>query len=209
MNLIDIDRQHSLSSLVESLKKNKSKMKVWQSIKQTQDFSYGIIVDINTFSSTIKIRLNKKEVTEFDKHQDIYFHSSCREIIFKAKIKNKYEGFIEISFPVLIKMKEARTEKRTNLGLQSNQYVNLLLINKNNEKLETKLKVLDFSDSGLALLVNKFVFEELDVDSKVVVKKVSPNGEFESNIYIVRNMGTILNKISSTKEFRIGLEVSY
>ncbi|GEM_PF-6292580 len=207
MNLIDINRQHSLSSLIESIKKNKSKLKVWQSIKETQDYSYGMIVNINTFTSTIKIRLNKKEVSEFDKNQDIYFHSPCREIIFKAQIKGTVENHIEVSLPVLIKIKEARTEKRTNLGIQSNQFVKALYLNEGNEKLETKLRVLDFSDHGLALLVNKFIYEGLTVGSKVAIRKLSLDGEAESKIYIVRNMGSVINKIGSSKEFRVGLEV--
>ncbi|PIK15128.1 hypothetical protein [Halobacteriovorax sp. JY17] len=206
MELIDVDRRYSIDSLIQTLKENKSKIRVWQSIKETGDYSFGVIESINSLNRTIKIRIKKSESTTLDKRQHIYFHSSCRDIIFKAQIRDSAQGCLEVSLPVLVKLQEARAEKRTNLGIQSTQYAKVLLIRSSHEKLESKLRVLDFSARGMALMVNKFIFEGLSVDDKIIVTQVSPEGEAENKTYVIRNKGSILNKIGSSKEFRIGLE---
>lgn len=205
MKLIDIDRRDSVYSLIEALKLSKRKVRVWQSIKETCNYSYGFIEEINPLKRTIKIRFGKPEVINFDENQYIYFHYPHRNLIFKAKIKRAAQGCIEVSLPILVKLQDARAERRTNLGLQSNQYVKVVIMRSSSEKLESKLRVLDLSPSGMALVVSKFIYEGLEADDRIVVKGISADDE--DRVYVIRNKRHILNKIGSTQEFRIGLEL--
>lgn len=205
--MIDIFKPHSIKSFIRTAKKDRAQLKLWQTISRTKDYHLGIIEHIDPISNAITFRVPKCQKLEFRKSDELYFHSPYRDLIFKAEIREIERNCVTITFPNLIKFQEARTEKRTYLGLQSYHFAKVTMLNKFRERVDAKLKVLDFSSKGLALIVNKYLFESLNVDDKIVIRETSVNGEIKNRIFIIRNVGNVTNKIGHTNEFRIGLEL--
>ena len=94
----------------------------------------------------------------------------------------------------------------TFLGIKSYHYAKVSFFNKFKEKVDAKLKVLDFSTNGLALIVDKLIFENLNVDDKIVLRDISIEDCITKKIFIIRNKGELTNKIGYSNEFRLGLE---
>lgn len=205
--MIDITQSHSIKAFLQSVKKDRAPIKLWQSIKQTKSYHLGIIDHIDTLHNTVTFRIPKCHKLDFFKVDTIYFHSLYRDLLFRSNICHIERNLVTITFPTLIKFQEARAEKRTYLGLQSYHFARVTVLTGFKEIINAKLKVLDFSNNGMALIINKYLLKTLQVNDKIVIRETSINGEIKNRIFIIRNVGDITNKIGHTNEFRIGVEL--
>ena len=192
--------------MLSSIKSARRKVRLWQAIKETHDSDYGVIEEINTLTRTIRFRIPTNKKITLNPKEPLFFHSPYRDALFKSTIKNIYQGCIEVSFPKVVKVREARSEIRTVLGIKSYHYAKVSFYNKFKEKVDAKLKILDFSTHGLALSVDKIMFENLNIDDKIVLRDISIEDCVTKKIFIVRNKGELTNKIGYSNEFRLGLE---
>lgn len=205
--MITIENINHMNSLVSSIQKMKTKIHLWQEIDKTHSYDFAVIESVDSYKRRIRLRLPKIESINFDDDSELFFHSSFREVVFKAKLCKIHQGCVEIEFPPYLKMKDSRTELRTSLGIKSYHYIKISYLNQFQEKIDIKSKILDFSQSGISIIVNKFTFNSLRVGSEVIVNSSSLGDQNNNRFFIVRNKGDLINKIGFSNEYRVGLEL--
>jgi uncharacterized protein (DUF488 family) len=111
--MVDIDKPQLIKEFLETILKHKIQLKLWQSIEETKNFTVGTIEEINTSQNTITLSLLKGQKATLEKSKDLFFHSTYKDLLFKAKIRKIEETKVVIASPNAIKLKESRSDKKT------------------------------------------------------------------------------------------------
>jgi hypothetical protein len=207
MNTVNLNRPQAIKAFLNSARKSRADVQLWQNTDKKRVIYTAKIELVDTLSKDIIVRTSKIDKIDLIKNSEIYFHSPYRGLLFKSTIKLIERKRVIISFPSLIRFQDARSEKRTHVGKESYHFATVSLLTKFKEKIHTKLKVLDFSGHGLALIVNKYIYNSIQLNEKIIIRETTVNNEIKDAVYIIRNLGDLTNNLSHSKEFRVGLEL--
>lgn len=198
---IDIYNSKIIKKFLAELFKDELSVKIWQNINETKNYSTGKIIKYKHHENLITFCPDPGEVFNFDPKKELYFHTRFKETIFKSEIVKASSDSVVIKRPALVKIKEARSEKRKNFGLHSYHFAELEFPNKE----ISKAQCLDTSKSGMGIMVGRPVFAEMSKGLKLKVVNSSV-AEHIGKTAIVRNLSPIDNILTNEVSFRVGLE---
>ncbi len=198
---IDIANTQMIRKILKDISKSKSVIKIWQSYDETHYFAEGFIHQYNGMQDRLEIRAQKGHLFNFDKKKELFFHSPYKQMIFKTKIDRVEDKEVWIIRPSILKIDNSRASERKNYGLQSYQTAILVFDNQD----EMKVNILDISEGGMAILINKSQYEAFHMKLKVIVKESSVD-QCVGKICIVRNKAPVDKVLTSQLVYRVGFE---
>ncbi len=203
----DLLQHNKITAFLQNTQRSRATIRLWQSFDKTQDYSYGIIEHIDSTNRVIRFRIPKAKNIKLNPAEDLFFYSPYRNMLFKAKIRKASKHVVEIDYPNKVKIEESRSEQRTHFGLNSYHFAKILVLTQDKQKLSAKVRVLDISNSGIAFIVNSLMSNVLNVNDKIIILDTTASPTIKNNIFIVSNVIQLTNKLSYSKEFRVGLKL--
>lgn len=203
--MTDITEFEEIVALLKRVIQSKEKVRIWFIEDGIRIYHYAYPNSYNQTKNTIIFRSLRNDKFSFKNGSTIFFHSPEKEVIFKTTVKSNDTVFLELELPVMVKCNECRAEKRIRFGLKSEHYAQVFCMNKYKEKLNVKLKVLDTSTNGCALLISSSLFNTLEVNDKLMIKRLSCDKE-EDLVFVIRNKAPLPINVGATISYRIGLE---
>ena len=174
---------------------------------QIKDSGLVVIVLSSFRNEIIRFKVESNDANKFTTADYLFFHSPHRDMIFKADIKKIENGAIYALFPSLIKLTEARIEKRESYGVNGYQNAKISYQDKHNEKITIEVSILDSSSSGLAVMVSDAVGHDLNINDKIKVHEVTLDVTKIVRIYVIRSK-VVMDKVRpDTIFYRLGLEL--
>jgi hypothetical protein len=198
---IDIANTQMIRKILMDISKTKSPIKIWQSYDETHYYAEGFIHQYNGMQDRLEIRAQKGHLFNFDKKKKLYFHSGFKQMIFKTKIDRVEDREVWIYRPSVVKIDDSRVNERKNFGLKSYQTAILVFDNED----EMKVNILDISEGGMAILINKSQYDNFHIKLKVLVKESSVD-QCVGKICIVRNKAPVDKVLTTEQVFRVGFE---
>jgi hypothetical protein len=206
--LLDIKNSILVKSLLNDLKENRIKVRLWQHSQGRREHVYAYLEEVDPINRRLRFHIVEGEIENFSTKNGLFFHSNYRDILFKSELISLEEAFIEICFPIQVKMVDGRCEKREVYGVNGYQYARVTFLNQKKEKIDAKINILDSSQNGLAVMVSTLMNKDLRVNDRIVVHEISVCKECkDSRVYIIRNKSAIDNFIGAAKFYRLGLEL--
>ncbi|MCO4795527.1 MAG: hypothetical protein KC493_17540 [Bacteriovoracaceae bacterium] len=202
LKMVDISNSANVKKILKDLFKSKKSLRIWQSIDETRNYCYGTIVKFSQMNESIEMCATDKEQFSFDENINLYFHSHFKDTLFKTTITDNGPDKIIIKRPSFVKIRDVRTEERKSFGLQSYQSANLQIT----AKINSKVKIVDSSSTGIGLIVNKYLFDKLN-EGDIITITDSTLPEFKNRTAVVRNLGTMDKMLNNQLLFRCGLEI--
>lgn len=203
---IDIRNRSQILSLVKSV--NKDPFRVWQKSKKKRKFSFCKVKKINDLQGDILIESHdNSNIMDFN-NDYIYFYSPIKSLIFKAKVKKLVsKRHLLISVPEMVKIEDARTEKRKNWGFRSYQFLDLSIVTTNLDKKQIeKTRILDSSENGVGIIIDINQAEHLKVGNKLITLTSSIEG-IENRVGVIRSIVFQDNGLTGAKFVRVGIEL--
>lgn len=202
LKMVDISNSTNVKKILKDLFKSKKNLRIWQSIEETKNYCYGTIQSFAQMDKTLEMIPADDQAFDFDKEINLYFHSHFKDTLFKTTITENGSNKIKIKRPSSVKIRDIRTEERKVYGLQSYQSANLQLT----AKMNSKVKIIDSSSTGLGILVNKFLFDKLN-EGDIISITDSTLPEFKNRTAVVRNLAALDKQLNNQLLFRIGIEI--
>lgn len=209
LNMVDVSTKSAIASLLETVHKKDIGLQIWQNNDGIKVKAAGKLVKFKKGITSLTIKSNDKSLQKRFELKEIYFFCPYRTMIFKSnllEIKNKE---LKLSFPELVKIDEARSEKRHNLGLRSYQHIIAQFIPKDQDEIfhPSKLKVLDYSENGCGFLISTMFGKLLSEGDEFNILK-STIEEQLGRVGEIRNFTSFTNNLTGEKFIRIGARLS-
>lgn len=204
-DLIDLDDRDLIKTILENLKNNNIRVRLWQKLTSIHKVNLAQIEGIDFLENKVHLKPYRGKEFILAPTPFVYFHSNHRTTLFKTTIKERNPFHLEIKVPEFVKIQEGRSEERRSVGEQSLYSAEIKLDGRGKE---LKVRVLDISSKGAALSVPRIFFELAEIGSLItIISENVPN--INNQIGIIRNKGTYSPDPSKPNlmRYRIGLEI--
>jgi hypothetical protein len=176
---LNFREEHSIFFLVKSLKaiqSSKDPVTLWQSSNAGRHVITNFIFDINLKTKKIIFKTNGKSYP-FKLDSKVFFHCFRNDILFKADIDVCDDQFLVLKFPLKIKAKENRAEKRINLldRIRPIDFCFLKLKAYESIPLEYSFKASDVSNSGGSFIISSGALTNFLVDDVLLITSIGKN----------------------------------
>lgn len=198
---IDIYNSKIIKKFLGELFKDKLVIKIWQNISESKNYTLGTIVQYKHEQDLITFCPEEGYEFNFNKNLDLFFHTNFKDTIFKTNIIKVNPDSIIVKRPSLVKIKDSRSERRKNFGINSYHFTEIQFPNGEIQK----VYCLDTSDSGMGIMVNRSVFANMHKGLKLTIV-MSSVADHIGKVAMIRNLGPIDNVLTNEVNFRIGLE---
>jgi hypothetical protein len=199
---VDIYNSKTIKKFLGELFKDNSIVRIWQNYSESKNYCLGKIVKYKHNEELITFKSEEGYEFNFNKNLEVYFHTNFKETIFKTEIVQISSDSIIVKRPALVKIKDARAERRKNFGINSYHFAELEFPNGDLHK----VYCLDTSASGVGIMANRSVFADMFKGLKVEIINSSV-AEHIGKYAVIRNLGPIDNVLTNEVNFRIGLEI--
>ncbi len=203
---IDITSRSQIMSLVTTV--SKSRVRLWQKDQKVRKFSFCKIVQIDENRGRLLLETADDSDLFGFCGDHVYFYSSVRSLIFKAKIEKIIsKNRMVLLLPQLVKIEDSRTEKRKNWGYRSYQFLDMSIVTRDlSKKNIEKTRVLDSSDNGVGIILNILDAKDLKVGSKLITMTSSIES-IENRVGVIRSLSFLDNDLSGERFVRVGVEL--
>jgi len=163
-------------SLLEKKQRDGQIFLVWQRDPKTKERSFLIEVKIDQLDSIeakITLTLTEQELNKFKIDWDVYFLLKDEDFAFKTKFsieKLKSKVMIHLQIPKEVRLKEKRSSSRVVFKNNETFYVEASFDKKNEPgQIHITCPVINISNEGICLLVNKDTFCLADLKARVTL----------------------------------------
>lgn len=200
-NKIDISNSHVIRKILKDISIDKYPVRVWQDIEKTHSYTDGFIVDYKGTESKMIIKAQKGKKFSFDRSLEVYFHTTYKDLIFKARVLDGDLYEIILAKPIVVKIDNLRANIRKNFGLNTYQTVTLIL----KDGQELKVNLHDVSKDGMGILLAKRYFKFFTNNLILkIVKSTLPQVVGKS--VCVKNKGQVENVLGPENLYRVGFQ---
>jgi hypothetical protein len=176
LNLRDESSQSFLIKMLKTILEKKEPITLWQTSKSGRVVMTGFLFDLNLKTKKIIFK-SYGNGFPFSTDHKIFFHCSTNNILFNTDIDLCDSKTLSIKFPLKMKAKENRVERRFDLTERVRPVDFNFMKSKAYESipLEYSFKAADISNGGGSFLISSGALTNFLVDDTLMIKSVGKN----------------------------------
>ncbi len=135
---------------------------------------------------------NQKNFNSLDPKKEVYFLLAGHNCTFKTKMAIDQKEFLTLQIPRSVRLQELRVHERKYFQLEDKKLAEVIFVIKNSDnKISLTCPVLNFSESGVCIVVSKETISNIDFTADVLLK-MSNNFQkaviLNARIFIKKNL---------------------
>jgi hypothetical protein len=203
----DITFYPTLLNTLEQSVEHGGVYRLWQNTGGTREYVDARLVRLNREQSQLFfVTVNEGDELKLKKGLEVFAHCEYRALLFRAHLLRASQDVVQMRFPEQLQIQDGRIEERENFGLCSEFFARVRYQDENGDQLESEVKILDRSENGLCLIVDKRLYKVLSRSKGMRVLNATCGGIESGAKFKLRNRSPMKGNSMSFPTYRLGFE---